>query len=43
MYAMDVGIILCSSLIKGIGIGALSMRIHLGTLNVTNLLVWKLY
>jgi hypothetical protein len=43
MYAMAVGTILYLSLIKEIGTGALSMKIHLGILNVINLLVWKQY
>jgi hypothetical protein len=34
MCAMAVGIILCSSLIKEIGTGALSMKILLDTLSV---------
>jgi hypothetical protein len=43
MCAMAVGTILYSSLIKEIGIGALSMRILLDILNVINLSVCKLY
>jgi hypothetical protein len=37
MYAMAVGTTLCLSLIKGIGHGALNMKIALDNLNVIRL------
>jgi hypothetical protein len=43
MYAMAVGTILCLSLIRETGNGALSMRIPLDNLNVINPSIWKLY